>query len=117
MARLSRSDSRDAIVAAKEEVPLGACRFGEDGLRPLRAVRFASTLRLALDRPTQLAIPQALDVFARVAMERVRDELIKLLVRAHRLKEKLRGSPRSWENAPEVSVEALYFLARGPRRR
>jgi tRNA nucleotidyltransferase (CCA-adding enzyme) len=56
-------------------------RFREDGLRPLRAVRFASTLRLALDRPTQLAIPQALDVFARVAMERVRDELIKLLVR------------------------------------
>jgi tRNA nucleotidyltransferase (CCA-adding enzyme) len=56
-------------------------RFREDGLRPLRAVRFASTLRLALDRPTWLAIPQALDVFARVAMERVRDELIKLLVR------------------------------------
>ena len=56
-------------------------RFGEDGLRPLRAVRFASTLRLAIDRPTWLAIPQALDVFAKVAMERVRDELIKLLVR------------------------------------
>ena len=56
-------------------------RFSEDGLRPLRAVRFASTLRLALDRPAWLAIPQALDVFARVAMERVRDELIKLLVR------------------------------------
>ena len=56
-------------------------RFREDGLRPLRAVRFASTLRLALDPPTRLAIPQALDVFARVAIERVRDELIKLLVR------------------------------------
>ncbi len=56
-------------------------RFREDGLRPLRAVRFASTLRLALDPPTRLAIPEALDVFARVAMERVRDELIKLLVR------------------------------------
>ncbi len=56
-------------------------RFREDGLRPLRAVRFASTLRLALDPPTRLAIPETLDVFARVAMERVRDELIKLLVR------------------------------------
>ena len=56
-------------------------RFREDGLRPLRAVRFASTLRLALDPPTRLAIPEALDVFARVAMERVRDELSKLLVR------------------------------------
>src|SRR5438105_13881271 len=42
-------------------------RFREDGLRPLRAVRFASTLRLALDRPTEKAIPQALDVFDKVA--------------------------------------------------
>jgi tRNA nucleotidyltransferase (CCA-adding enzyme) len=56
-------------------------RFREDGLRPLRAVRFASTLRLALDRPTEKAIPQALDVFAKVAWERIRDELVKLLVR------------------------------------
>src|SRR5207253_7294612 len=56
-------------------------RFREDGLRPLRAVRFASTLRLALDRRTERAIPQALDVFAKVAWERVRDELSKLLVR------------------------------------
>src|SRR5437899_9537421 len=56
-------------------------RFREDGLRPLRAVRFASTLRLALDRPTERAIPQALDVFAKVAWERVREELSKLLVR------------------------------------
>src|SRR5438105_9953509 len=56
-------------------------RFREDGLRTLRAVRFASTLRLALDRRTEQAIPQALDVFAKVAWERVRDELSKLLVR------------------------------------
>src|SRR5512140_1655363 len=56
-------------------------RFREDGLRPLRAVRFACTLRLAIEPATLRAIPQALDVFARVAMERVRDELVKLLVR------------------------------------
>ncbi len=56
-------------------------RFREDGLRPLRAVRFACTLRLAVERATLRAIPQALDVFAKVAMERVRDELLKLLVR------------------------------------
>ena len=56
-------------------------RFREDGLRPLRAVRFASTLRLALDLRTRRAIPQALDVFAKVAAERVRDELLKLLLR------------------------------------
>ena len=56
-------------------------RFREDGLRPMRAVRFACTLRLALDGNTRRAIPRALDVFARVAQERVRDELVKLLVR------------------------------------
>src|SRR3954464_15589849 len=56
-------------------------RFREDGLRPLRAVRFACTLRLAIEPATLRAIPQTLDVFAMVAMERVRDELVKLLVR------------------------------------
>jgi len=56
-------------------------RFSEDGLRPLRAVRFACTLRLALTPATRRAIPQALDVFEKVARERVREELVKLLVR------------------------------------
>jgi tRNA nucleotidyltransferase (CCA-adding enzyme) len=56
-------------------------RFSEDGLRPLRAVRLACTLRLAIEPRTRRAIPETLDVFARVAMERVRDELIKLLLR------------------------------------
>jgi tRNA nucleotidyltransferase (CCA-adding enzyme) len=56
-------------------------RFTEDGLRPLRAVRFACTLRLALDRPTEKAIAASLETFAKVAQERVRDELLKLLVR------------------------------------
>lgn len=56
-------------------------RFTEDGLRPLRAVRFAATLRLALEPATRRAISATLDTFARVAQERVHDELAKLLVR------------------------------------
>jgi putative nucleotidyltransferase with HDIG domain len=56
-------------------------RFREDGLRPLRAVRFACTLRLAIEPRTLRAVSQSLDVFEKVAMERVRDELLKLLVR------------------------------------
>jgi len=56
-------------------------RFREDGLRPLRAVRFACTLRLAIEPRTLRAIRESLDVFEKVAMERVRDELLKLLVR------------------------------------
>ena len=72
-------DLRRGLLRAVGE-PLD--RFREDGLRPLRAVRFASTLRLALDRRTERAIPQALDVFSKVAWERVREELSKLLVRS-----------------------------------
>ena len=55
-------------------------RFGEDGLRPLRAVRFATVLEFELDLETQAAIPGALAVFDKVALERRRDELLKLLL-------------------------------------
>src|SRR5512132_3084200 len=61
-------------------------RFREDGLRPLRAVRFACTLRLAIVPATRRAISDSLVTFQRVASERVRDELVKLL---------LRGAPAS----------------------
>lgn len=48
-----------------------SARFGEDGLRALRAARFAATLEMALDPATEAAIPGALDTFARVSPERV----------------------------------------------
>jgi tRNA nucleotidyltransferase (CCA-adding enzyme) len=57
-----------------------SARFGEDGLRPLRAVRFATLLDFALDPATEAAIPSALEVFRKVARERVRDEFLKLLL-------------------------------------
>jgi tRNA nucleotidyltransferase (CCA-adding enzyme) len=55
-------------------------RFGEDGLRPLRAVRFASTLGFSIDPATKRAIPRSLETFRRVAAERVRDELSRMLL-------------------------------------
>jgi tRNA nucleotidyltransferase (CCA-adding enzyme) len=54
-------------------------RFREDGLRAMRAVRFAAQHGFTLDAATQAAIPQALDVFRKVSAERIRDELIKIL--------------------------------------
>jgi tRNA nucleotidyltransferase (CCA-adding enzyme) len=54
-------------------------RFREDGLRALRAVRFAAQLGFRLDEATRAAIPEALDVYRKVSAERVRDELIKIL--------------------------------------
>ncbi|PTL80750.1 CCA tRNA nucleotidyltransferase [Vitiosangium sp. GDMCC 1.1324] len=55
-------------------------RFSEDGLRPLRAVRFAAVLDFTLDPGTQAAIPATLPVFRKVAHERVREEFVKLLL-------------------------------------
>ena len=54
-------------------------RFQEDGLRPLRACRFASQLGFELEPATAAAIPQRLDVARKVAVERVFTELTKLL--------------------------------------
>lgn len=56
-----------------------AARFGEDGLRVMRAVRFVAVLEFALDPATEAAIPSARASLARVSRERVRDELLKLL--------------------------------------
>jgi tRNA nucleotidyltransferase (CCA-adding enzyme) len=55
-------------------------RFSGDGLRPLRAVRFAAVLDFTLDPSTQAAIPTTLPVFRKVAHERVREEFVKLLL-------------------------------------
>lgn len=55
-------------------------RFSEDGLRPLRAVRFASILGFEIDRETREAIPATLATFNKIAFERVREEVSKMLV-------------------------------------
>ncbi|MCL2128671.1 MAG: polynucleotide adenylyltransferase, partial [Treponema sp.] len=54
-------------------------RFQEDGLRPLRALRFASQLDFTLDGELLAAIPGAIPFTSKVAVERVRDELDKML--------------------------------------
>ncbi|HUW41293.1 MAG TPA: CCA tRNA nucleotidyltransferase [Rectinemataceae bacterium] len=55
-------------------------RFREDGLRPLRAVRFAAQLEFDIEAATFAAIPRALDRLALVSAERVRDEFQKILL-------------------------------------
>jgi tRNA nucleotidyltransferase/poly(A) polymerase len=54
-------------------------RFAEDGLRPMRAVRFAAQLGFNLEAQTLAAIPGALETTSRVAAERIRDELDKTI--------------------------------------
>ncbi|HET6332883.1 MAG TPA: HD domain-containing protein, partial [Polyangiales bacterium] len=54
-------------------------RFSEDGLRVLRAARFAATLEFELEPATQAAIPSCLAAFSRVSKERVRDEWLRTM--------------------------------------
>ncbi|HKO22044.1 MAG TPA: CCA tRNA nucleotidyltransferase [Candidatus Eisenbacteria bacterium] len=54
-------------------------RFREDGLRPVRAARFTATLEFDLDPDTEAALGDARDQVARVAPERIREELVKML--------------------------------------
>lgn len=75
-----RGDLRRRLLRAVGDP---AARFAEDGLRPLRAARFAAQLDFRLDAATAAAIPAALPVAAQVAAERVADELSRLLEAAH----------------------------------
>lgn len=59
-------------------------RFGEDGLRPLRAIRFATVLGFDFAQETYAAIktPEIQATYAKVAIERVMEEFRKIMVAA-----------------------------------
>ena len=54
-------------------------RFREDGLRPVRACRFAAQLEFRIEEATFAAIRGALDTVRLVSAERIREELERLL--------------------------------------
>jgi poly(A) polymerase/tRNA nucleotidyltransferase (CCA-adding enzyme) len=54
-------------------------RFSEDGLRSIRACRFAAKLNFKIEKNTFAAIEKTLKVTQKVAFERIHDEIIKLL--------------------------------------
>ena len=57
-----------------------ALRFGEDGLRVLRAARFAATLEFDIEPATLGAIRPSLTSYRKVSPERIRDEWTKALL-------------------------------------
>lgn len=69
-------------IAAKKIRCVGIAedRFSEDGLRPMRAVRFAATLGFEIDYGTLDAIPRSLGSFRKVSMERINAEVCKILM-------------------------------------
>lgn len=56
-------------------------RFMEDGLRPVRAIRFSSQLGFTIEQETLKAIsnPEIQEKIKSISMERFRDELVKIL--------------------------------------
>ncbi len=72
-----REDLHDGIVRAIGDAEL---RFREDHLRMLRAVRFAARFGFAIAPDTMAAIRKLHSQIARVSAERVRDELVRILI-------------------------------------
>lgn len=64
----------ETVGSAKE-------RFSEDGLRPVRAIRFAAQLGFTLEEKTyrELFEKETLDSTAKISVERFRDEFLKML--------------------------------------
>jgi putative nucleotidyltransferase with HDIG domain len=54
-------------------------RFGEDGLRLMRAIRLVAELEFALDSETAAAIQKKAANLKHISRERVRDELVRIL--------------------------------------
>lgn len=69
-------DVRDGIIRSIGD-PVQ--RFTEDGLRPIRACRFAAKLNFTIEENTLRAITDTLDVVKGVSHERIRDEFLKIL--------------------------------------
>jgi tRNA nucleotidyltransferase (CCA-adding enzyme) len=73
-------DGREDIAAKRlRAVGNAVDRFTEDGLRVMRAVRFAAQLEFDLDPATEAGIAPALPSLAKVSRERVSVELRKML--------------------------------------
>jgi len=58
-------------------------RFQEDGLRLMRAVRFASQLGFLIDEDTRKAMQENADRIKNISWERIRDELLKIIASDH----------------------------------
>ncbi|KRT76217.1 MAG: tRNA nucleotidyltransferase/poly(A) polymerase family protein [Armatimonadetes bacterium CSP1-3] len=81
-------------------------RFAEDHLRMLRAIRLAAELDFIIDEQTFQAIRAHAPAIARVSAERIRDELLRLLVSPGRVPglERLQESGLLREILPEVAA-------------
>lgn len=71
-----QEDIQDRLIRTVGDPSL---RFGEDALRMMRAVRIATQLKFNIEEETFQAIKRLSSTLTRIAMERVRDEVMKIM--------------------------------------
>ncbi|MBQ9773760.1 MAG: HD domain-containing protein [Clostridia bacterium] len=71
-----RADLQSRVIRCVGEPVM---RFEEDGLRILRAIRFAAVLNFSIEEGTERAIKACRMLLSNIAAERVREELCKLI--------------------------------------
>ncbi len=71
-----RGDLQDKIIRCVGDA---TTRFEEDGLRILRAIRFASVLNFSIDADTAKAVHACRHLLSGIAAERIREEFCKLI--------------------------------------
>lgn len=75
-------------------------RFGEDALRMLRAVRFSAQLGYTIEPATRDAITKLAGTLEKISAERIRTELVKLLVS---------DNPYELKEAYETGITAVFL--------
>lgn len=75
-----QADLRDGLIRAVGDP---AARFTEDALRIMRCVRFSAQLGFSIETETYRAAKALADTVRKVSRERVREELLKILMSAH----------------------------------
>lgn len=75
-------------------------RFGEDALRMLRAIRFSAQLGYRIEEETAEAVRELAPTLNKISAERIRTELVKLLVSPH---------PDYLRDAYELGVTGVFL--------
>jgi tRNA nucleotidyltransferase (CCA-adding enzyme) len=91
--------ARDLARRVLRAVGDPVARFREDALRPLRVARLSATLEMRIEEETRAALGAVRERAATLAVERVRDELVKLL-----------GAPRPSEGLEVLREAGLLAL-------
>ncbi|MCC8168390.1 MAG: CCA tRNA nucleotidyltransferase [Clostridiales bacterium] len=75
-------------------------RFSEDALRMLRAVRFSAQLGFSIEEDTKEAVRELSPSIARISAERIREELVKLL---------MSGNPQEIRTVYELGLTSVFL--------